>query len=128
MKVQYPIFDHLSKFMVSLLHEETSETEKKYFVKCHAPRLKDGIFAFKNINFKILMYIQIFILVKAAFSLEGIQRSRLIMKNEQRKQARYFDKTNEKSSNYWKYLMDCVISYKKLCVKVRIDINASLPP
>ena len=128
MKIQYPIFDHLSKFMVSLLHEETSETEKKYFIKCHTPRLKDSILTFKNINFKILMYIQIFILVKAAFSLEGIQRSRLIMKNEQRKQVRYFDETNEKSSNYWKYLMDYVINFKKLCVKVRIDINASLPP
>ena len=58
--------------------------------------IKGRYFCFKNINFKILTYIQIFILVKAAFSLEGIQRSRLIMKNEQRKQARYFDETSEK--------------------------------
>ena len=56
-------------------NEGTSETEKKYFVELHAPWLKDDIFAAKNIGLEILMNIQIFILVKVAFFLEGIQRS-----------------------------------------------------
>ena len=37
------------------------------------------------------MYIQVIILVKAAFFLDRIQRSSLITKNEQTKQDRYFD-------------------------------------
>ena len=39
------------------------------------------IYPITNVSEKILMYIQIFILVKAAFFLEGIQRSSLIIKN-----------------------------------------------
>ena len=67
--------------MVSVLHAETREIGKKHFVECYAPWLKDGIFAITNISVEILMYIQIFILVETAFSLEGIQRSSLIIKN-----------------------------------------------
>ena len=77
---------------------------KKYFVGCYAPWLKDGIFAVTNISVEILMYIQIYIHVKAASFLEGIQRSSLIIKktNKQSKtsilikvdslQLRYFSK------------------------------------
>ena len=61
---------------------------KKYFVGCYASWLKDRIFAVTNTGVKILMYIQILILVKAAFLLVGIQR------------PRYFDETSEKSGNY----------------------------
>ena len=47
------------------------------------------------------MYIQIFILVNAAFFLEGIQRSSLIIKKiKQTKQDRYFDETTEKWIRY----------------------------
>ena len=48
------------------------------------------------------MYIQVFNLVKAAFFLERIQRSSLIIKHEQAKQDRYFDKINKKSGDYCK--------------------------
>ena len=48
---------------------------KKYLIGCHALSLKDSIFAVTNIAVEILMYIQIFILMKVAFFLEGIQRS-----------------------------------------------------
>ena len=46
------------------------------------------------------MYIQIFILAKAAFHLQVIHGSSLIIKNEQTKQDRYFNEINEKSVNY----------------------------
>ena len=49
--------------------------EKIFCCMSHAPWLKDGIFAVKNIRLEILMYIQIVILMKAVFVLEGIQRS-----------------------------------------------------
>ena len=101
--IHYPIFDDLSKFKVSLLHDETSEIGKKYFVGCYGLWLKDGIYAVTNIGVEILMYIQIFILVKAAFSIEGIHQSRLIIKKAE--QDKYFDKTNEKYGNYCKYFM-----------------------
>ena len=45
---------------------------------------------------------QVFILVKAAFLLQVIQGSNLIIKNEQTKQDRHFSETNEKSVNYCK--------------------------
>ena len=44
------------------------------------------------------MYIQIFILVKAALFLEGIQWSSLSQKSEHTKQGRYFDETVKKSA------------------------------
>ena len=49
---------------------------------------------------------------KVAFFLEGIQQSSLILKqtNKQTKQDSYFDKTIEKSSNYCKWIMDCVLT------------------
>ena len=50
------------------------------------------------------MYIQIFILVKAASFIEGIRRSTSVTKNEPTKQHRYFDETKEKSGNYCKWL------------------------
>ena len=72
---------------------------KKEFVGCYAPWLKDGIFAVTNIGAEILMYTQMYVLVKAAFFLEGNQRSSLIIKKkEQKKQDKYFDETNKKSS------------------------------
>ena len=54
------------------------------------------------------MYIQIFILVKAAFLLQVIQGCSLIIKNGQTKQGSYFDETNEKSVNYCNELMDYI--------------------
>ena len=50
------------------------------FVGCYTPRLKDDIYALRNIGIEILMYIQIFILMEAAFFLAGIERSNLIIK------------------------------------------------
>ena len=47
----------------------------------YAPWLKDGIYAVKNIGVEVLMYIQIFILLKAAYLLEEIQRPSLIRKS-----------------------------------------------
>ena len=58
--------------MVSLLYEETSEIGKKHFAGCYEHWQKDGIFAVTNIGVEILIYIQIFILVKAAFFLAEI--------------------------------------------------------
>ena len=53
------------------------------------------------------MDIQMFILVKAAFFLERIQRTSLIMKtSKQAKQERYFGKSNVKPDSYCKQLMD----------------------
>ena len=52
--------------------------------------------------------------MKAAI-LEGIQRSSLVIKNEQ---------TNEKSGNYSKKLMDEVLNLKKSYV----DIHIYIPP
>ena len=56
--------------------------------------------------FLVYTYTQIFILVKPAYFLEGIQRSSLIIKNEQTKQDRHFIKTKGKSGNYYKELME----------------------
>ena len=42
------------------------------FVGCYTRRLKDDIYALRNIDIEILMYIQIFILMEAAFFLAGI--------------------------------------------------------
>ena len=58
--------------MVSLLYEETSEIGKKCFARCYEHWQKDGIFAVTNIGVEILIHIQIFILVKAAFFLAEI--------------------------------------------------------
>ena len=76
--------------------------KKKKFVGCYAPWLKDSIYGVTNISVEILMYIQIFILVKAASFIEGIRRSTSVIKNEPTKQHRYFDETKEKSGNYCK--------------------------
>ena len=64
---------------------------------------KDGIYVVTNIGVETLMYIQIFILIKAALFLEGCQRSSLINKrNKQTKQDKYLDETNKKPGNYGK--------------------------
>lgn len=65
-------------------------------------QLQDGIYSVTNISVEILLHIQIFLLVKAPFSLEVIERSSLIIKNEQTKQDWCFDETNEKSDSYCK--------------------------
>ena len=54
-----------------------------------ATQLKDGIYVAANIGVQIIMYVQIFILVKAAFFLQGIQRSSLIIKKHT-KQSKTF--------------------------------------
>ena len=60
--------------------------EEKYFVYLeNIPWLKDGIYADTNVSIEILMYIQIFILMKAAFFLEGIQQQSLIIKKQTNK-------------------------------------------
>ena len=51
-------------------------------------------------------YIQIFVSLKAVFFLEGIQRSSLIIRNEQINQDKYFDETVKKSGNHCKQRMD----------------------
>ena len=55
------------KFKVSLLNEETSETENINFVACNTTGLKNGIYVATNIGAKLVMHIQIFIAVKATF-------------------------------------------------------------
>ena len=90
------IFDNLNKFKVSLLHEETSEIRKKYFVGCYAPQLKDGIYAVTNVSIEISMYIQMFILMRTAFFLEGIQMIQFHKKSKQMQEDRYFVETNKK--------------------------------
>ena len=89
--------------MVSLLHKKTSEIGKNCIIGCYIPWLKDDSFAVTDIGVEMLMYVQIFILVKAAFFLEAIQRFSLIIKKPKHtKQGRYIDETNEKSGNYCK--------------------------
>ena len=46
---------------------------KNYFVGCYAPWSKDGVYAVTNVVLEISTYIQMFILVRTAFFLEGIQ-------------------------------------------------------
>ena len=53
-----------------------------------------------NISVEFLMYIQIFVLAKTAFFLEGIQRSSLILKKPIKQSKTCFDQTNKKSGNY----------------------------
>ena len=72
--IHYAIFNHLNKFKVSLLHEKISEISKnKYFVGCYAQLLKHMIYAVMNVRVETSMYIQMLILVRAAFFLEAIQ-------------------------------------------------------
>ena len=63
---------------VSLLQERATEIESIDFVGCYTTRLKDVFCAVINIRVKISVHIQIFIPVKASFSLKGIQKPRLI--------------------------------------------------
>ena len=90
------------KFKVSLLHEEISEIKKK-FVGCYAPWLKDDIYAVTNIGVEILIYIQIFILVKAPF-FRGNSTIQLHHK-KWTKPSRFFEETDQKSGNYCKQFM-----------------------
>ena len=76
--IHYPIIDDLSKLKVSILHEETNEIGKNILLD--ATHLDYGICDVTNIVLEILMYTQIFILVKGALFLKGIQRSILIIK------------------------------------------------
>ena len=55
------------------MNEETSEVSKKYFVGCYTQWLKDGIYAVINVSVEIFKYFQMFIIVRAAIFLEGIQ-------------------------------------------------------
>ena len=66
--IHYQMFPDLNKLKVSLVHEETSEIGKR-------------------IGVEILTHIQIFILVKAAFLLEGNPQFGLIV--SQNKQTKY---------------------------------------
>ena len=59
-----------------------------------------------NYRRRNMNYIQIFIPLKAVFFLEGIQRSSLIIRNEQINQGKYFDETVKKSDNHCKQRMD----------------------
>ena len=81
------IFDNLNTFSLSLLHEETSEIWKKYFVGCYIPWLKDGISAVTNVGIETSMYIQIIVLVRAAFFQREFKQSSFIKKktNKHRK-------------------------------------------
>lgn len=80
-KIWTPHVLDISKFKVSLLHEEASEKIRKNKEKifCWMPRTLINSNFVINIGIDILVYIQIFILMKAAFFLEGIQRFSLII-------------------------------------------------
>ena len=82
-------------------HEETSEIGNKYFVGYCTRWQKDCNYAVTNIDVKILIYLQMFILVKADFFLEGVQQSSLIIKDGTNK-ARHIEETKQKSGNYCK--------------------------
>ena len=76
--IYYPSFGKLNKLKVNLLQEEVTEIEGINFFGCYTTQLKDGIYAVTNIV-QIPVNLQIFILVKASFFLNGIQISGLIM-------------------------------------------------
>ena len=79
------------------------QMKKEKNILLDATELKDGIYVAANIGVQIIMYVQIFILVKAAFFLQGIQRSSLIIKKPTKtKQNIYFYETDEKSGTYCK--------------------------
>ena len=102
LKIRYPIFNNISKLMVNILWRN-EWIAKKYFVGSYTLRLKDGIYAVTNIGVEIFMYIQILILMKAGFFLEGIHRSNLIIKKPPTDKAQTKTsilKTNEKSGNH----------------------------
>ena len=65
--------------------KEQLKYEKKYFVQCYAPWLKDGIYAVTNLGIEISVYIQMFILVRVAFFLEGIQTIQFSHKKNNKK-------------------------------------------
>ena len=83
-------FIKFSKFKVTLIDEETGEVGNKYFVGSYVLSLQNGIYGVTYVGVEIIMYIQIFILVKAAFFLEGIQRSSLIIKTRANKARQIF--------------------------------------
>ena len=91
----------LSKFKASLLHEGTSEIGNGYFVGCYPPWPKDDIYSVTNISVEILMYIQIFVLVKAVFSVLFKGNSTIQFKNH-KKTNETNDGTNENSGNFCK--------------------------
>ena len=66
------------------------QNRRKYFIRCYAHWLKDGIYAVTNIDLEILMYTQIFILVKGTFFLKAIQQSSFIITKRTNKDS-YFD-------------------------------------
>ena len=86
------IFDNLNTFSLSLLHEETSEIWKKYFVGCYIPWLKDGISAVTNVGIETSMYIQIIVLVRAAFFQREFKQSSFIKKKKKQTQKDIFKK------------------------------------
>lgn len=58
-----PSFANSKKINITLLHEETSETEFIKFVGSYAALLNDSIYVVTNISVEIFMHIQTFILV-----------------------------------------------------------------
>ena len=86
---------------------------KKYFAECYAI-LQKGDIILQQIR-QILMYIQIFYHLEAAFLLKGIQQStvrmsykpkkkkqNIVCQNKYLKEGRYFEESNEKSGNHCK--------------------------
>ena len=101
--IHYRIFEDLSIFKVSILHEETSEIGKKYFVGCYTPWPKDGIYDITNIGLELLMYIPNMYLLKSSFLFRGNSKIQFNHKKnpEQTKQDKY-DETMDRSGNYCK--------------------------
>ena len=57
-RFQYPIFEDLNKFKVSLVHEKASETsKKKKNVGCYTQWLKRSIYADVNVGVEISKYV-----------------------------------------------------------------------
>ena len=100
--IHYPNFADLIKFnKVSVLHEKTIEIENFSFVGCYATWSKDSIYAVTIISVQILViHIQIFITMKASFSLKGTQQSCLIL-NQMNKRKSFLGKTFYKGQIFW---------------------------
>ena len=62
----------------------------KYFVGCYAQWLKHVIYTVINVGVEISMYIQMFILVRAAFFLGGIQTIQFHHKKQTKRAKQVF--------------------------------------
>ena len=73
--IHYWSFTDLKKIEGNFTTWRNEWNGKHDFVRLNATWLKDGIYAVTSIDTEILMYIELYILVKATFVLVGIQQS-----------------------------------------------------